>query len=126
MPHPCQNRRETAVTSGQPQTLRTASDLGMSRLTPCAKRPSKQRVTLRKPCVTELSYVEIKVALLRCAVARRAPGLASEGRPRTPGRTREVHRSRWQIGHPDGPSLSVFLALDYPVRTDYARRPRYA
>lgn len=38
-PRSCQNGRETAVTSGHPWALRTTSDLGMRRLTPCLKRP---------------------------------------------------------------------------------------
>ena len=33
------------VTSGQPRAPRMASGLGTRRLTPCVKRPSKQRVT---------------------------------------------------------------------------------
>jgi hypothetical protein len=33
VPHPCQNERKAAVTSGHPRTLRTASELGACRLT---------------------------------------------------------------------------------------------
>ena len=46
-PDACQNGRKTAVTSGHARALRTASDLGMRRLTPCLKRPSKQQVVRR-------------------------------------------------------------------------------
>ncbi len=49
VPRPCQNGRQTAVTSGRLRALRTASDVGMRRLTPCLKRPSKQPVSVR-PC----------------------------------------------------------------------------
>jgi hypothetical protein len=45
VPHPCQNRRKTAVTSGQPRAPRTASDLHMGRVTRCVKRPFKQLVS---------------------------------------------------------------------------------
>jgi hypothetical protein len=38
-------RAETAVTSGHRGAIRTACGLSAHRLTPCAKRPSKQRVT---------------------------------------------------------------------------------
>ena len=34
VPHPCQNERETAVTSGHPRIMRTTSDLDARRLTP--------------------------------------------------------------------------------------------
>jgi len=44
VPLSCQNERKTAVASGRLRTPRTTSDLGTRRLTPCAKRPSKQRV----------------------------------------------------------------------------------
>ena len=44
VPYPCQNRRKTTVASGHPRTPLTASELGTRRSTPCAKRPSKQRV----------------------------------------------------------------------------------
>lgn len=44
VPHPCQNEGETAVISGHLRASRTTSDLGMSWLTRCVKRPSKQRV----------------------------------------------------------------------------------
>ena len=47
MPRACQKGRRTAVTSGHQRTPRTASDLGLGRLTPCLKRPSKQPVMNR-------------------------------------------------------------------------------
>jgi hypothetical protein len=50
VPHPCQNERQTAATSGHPRTPRMASDLDMRRLTPCLKQPSKQRVNRRRAC----------------------------------------------------------------------------
>jgi enamine deaminase RidA (YjgF/YER057c/UK114 family) len=47
VPLACQTGRKTAVTSGQPRAPRTASNLGARRLTPCAKRPSKQSVAAK-------------------------------------------------------------------------------
>ena len=44
VPRTCQNRRETAVTSGRSRTSQTASDLGMDWLTRCVKHTSKERV----------------------------------------------------------------------------------
>ena len=44
VPRPWQNGRKTTVTSGHSRAPRTASDLGARRLTPCAKRTSKQQV----------------------------------------------------------------------------------
>jgi hypothetical protein len=44
VPHSCQNRRKTTVTSGHLRVARAASDLDTCRLTPCVKRPSKQQV----------------------------------------------------------------------------------
>jgi hypothetical protein len=45
VPRPCQNGRETAVTSGHPRATQTASEQDVRRLTLCVKRPSKQWVT---------------------------------------------------------------------------------
>ena len=59
VPLTCQNGRKTAVTSGHPWAPGTASNLGTRRLTPCVKRPSKQSVTSRRFCVTELSRIGI-------------------------------------------------------------------
>jgi hypothetical protein len=39
VPHPCQNRRKTAVTNSHPRAQRTVSDLDTRRLIPCMKRP---------------------------------------------------------------------------------------
>jgi hypothetical protein len=41
VPYPCQNGRETAVISGHSRAPRAVSDVGVRRLTPCLKRPSK-------------------------------------------------------------------------------------
>jgi integrase len=49
VPHPCQNERKITVISGHLRALRTAWDLGACRLTPCLKRPSKQRVAGSNP-----------------------------------------------------------------------------
>jgi hypothetical protein len=46
VPHPCQKGQKTAVASGHPGATQTASDLGMRRLTPCAKRTPGQYVML--------------------------------------------------------------------------------
>ena len=48
VPLSCQNGRETAV-SGHPRASRSAPDLDWRRLTPCLKRPSKQRVAGSNP-----------------------------------------------------------------------------
>src|SRR6516164_1587299 len=49
VPHPCQNGRQTAVISGHSRAIGIASELDTCRLTPCLKRPSKQRVTGSNP-----------------------------------------------------------------------------
>ncbi len=59
VPHLCQNGRKTAVASGHPRVIRTASDPGMRRLTPCAKRPSKQRVT-PEVCASHIEDMEAR------------------------------------------------------------------
>jgi hypothetical protein len=85
VPHACQNERETAVISGHSRAPRTAFDMDTCRLTPCLKRPSKQRVTCansptRQLRVAELTRISIKVTALR--VAAPAPDVRPGGQSR--------------------------------------------